>query len=117
MGKFTRRSYSAKKKTSFRRKKIYRKKRVLKKKKYNKGHWVTLEVTKPMSKGTYTQGDTDFQNRFSVYWGLHAGGGVANQITLGDSQEWDFWRQVFGKYKVQGVKMTWHPERIRGGGD
>lgn len=70
-----------------------------------------------MTKGLYTGGNTDYQDRFAVYWGLVTGGNVNNQITLQSSVEWNFWRQVYQQYRVIGCKIKWIPDRVVGGGD
>jgi len=72
---YTRKRRYSIKKRSFRKRKISRK-RTLKNKKYDKGHFVTLQVTKDMEKFNYQSGDTNYLNRFSIYWGIRSGGGV-----------------------------------------
>ena len=63
--------------------------------KYTGGKFVTINATKYMTRGVYTGGNTEYQERFGVYWGLVTGGSSANQITLGSSSEWTFWKGVY----------------------
>jgi len=57
--------------------------------------------------------DTDLQARFRVYWGAVTGNGAtANECHLNTSNEWVFWSQVYTKYKITGVKMSWMPDMI-----
>lgn len=66
--------------------------------------------------GAYTTGDVRYQDRFGVYWGLVGGVGTDNQATLGDSTEFQFWRDNYEDYRITGVKMEWKPEIVVGGG-
>lgn len=69
-----------------------------------------------MTRGTWTSED-QLQDRFRVYWGTVTGNGAeANACHLNTSNEWAFWSSVYTKYKVTGVKMSWAPDLIVGGG-
>jgi len=79
------------------------------------GHAVICNFTKEMTHGVYTS-ETALQDRMRVHWGKIDLGSVNNEVSLDNSAEWQFWSAVYTKYKVTGVKMTWKPDAIYGGG-
>ena len=101
-----------KSKGGYRKKKMIRKRRVYRRKRFastkSTGHYIECNVTKAMIKGTNTV-EVGLQNRIRVFWGSISPA-AANEITLDSSLEFQFWKNVYTKYKVVGCKMSWQPD-------
>jgi len=111
---YRRKSYRPKK--SYRKKKIFKKKRMMKRRNFaSTGHSVKCNFTKEMTYGTWTS-EPALQARIRVYWATVGVASVNNECHLSNSPEFQFWSNVYTKYKVTGCKMAWKPDQIYGGG-
>lgn len=91
----------------YRKKKFISKRKSYRKKAYKStGHYVELNCSKAMTRGTWGT-DIALQDRMRVFWGSITGGANNNEVHLNTTNEWVFWAGVYTKYKVVGVKMVW----------
>lgn len=83
--------------------------------KYDTGLMVTCQAQKTMQhRNDWTGGDTDYQDRFEVYWGRTAVAGAYYGITLASAPEFNAYSQLYRSYKVKGVKIKWIPDDVTG---
>lgn len=108
---YTRRSFK-KKRFSKMKKRFTRRKTG---KKYDRPINVTINCTKTISQGGWTQGTIDYQTRWEVKWGSTQGG-AGHVMALTSSPEWGFWAARFAQYRVNGCKIDYKTNRSSGGG-